>query len=78
MSPVHVAKTADRAVVGILVDFAFAVPYRLPVRAWDETTLPFIEAALAETPCFSSRPMAETVFPDRDTPRALTSRWGAV
>ena len=78
MSPVHVAKTGNRAVVGILVDFAFAVPLHLPVRAWDATTLPFIEAALAETPCFSSRPMTETVFPDRDTTRALIARWGAV
>ncbi|MEP7347123.1 MAG: hypothetical protein ABI877_17770 [Gemmatimonadaceae bacterium] len=77
MAPVHVAKTADRAVVGIMVDFAFAAAHHLPIGGWDETTLPFIEAKLAETPCYSSRPFAETVFPDDATPKLLKDRWGA-
>lgn len=77
MNPVQVAKTADRSVVGILVDFAGAAALYLPIRGWDETTLPFVEARLAETPCFASRSTARTVHPDRDTPRALAARWGA-
>lgn len=78
MEPVTVAKTADRSVVGIMVDFAFAVGHYLPVGGWDETTLPFVEAKLAETPCFSSRRFSETVYPDRDTPARLAAVWGAV
>lgn len=77
MSPVVVAKTADRSVVGILVDFAFMIPYHLECGAWDETTLPFIEAKLAENPCFAGRPGDQTVFPDRATPALLASRWDA-
>lgn len=77
MEPVGVAKTADRSVLGIMVDFADAIASYLPIRAWDETTLPFVEARLAETPCFSSRRFADTVFPDAATLAALADRWGA-
>ena len=77
MSPVCVAKTADRAVVGILVDFAFAIPFHLERGAWDVTTLPFIEAKLAKNPCFAGRRFEEVVFPDKATPALLTSRWDA-
>lgn len=51
MSPVRIAKTIDRSVVGILVDFAFMIPYYLDHDAWDETTLPFVEAKRAQNPC---------------------------
>ncbi|MEO6331169.1 MAG: hypothetical protein ABIV11_01645 [Gemmatimonadaceae bacterium] len=77
MTPVHVAKTADRAVVGIMVDFAWTVPYHLPQGAWDDTTLPFIEATLAETPCFCSSTVRESLIPERATPELLESHWGA-
>ena len=39
MQPVTVGPTVDRSVVGIMVDFAKAVPYYLARDAWDETTL---------------------------------------
>ena len=77
MAPVHVAKTADRAVVGIMVDFAWATPFHLKRGSWDATTLPFVEARLQETPCYSSRAYADTVFPDKATPELLAARWGA-
>lgn len=77
MSPVDVAKTADRSVVGILVDFAFMIPYHLERGAWDETTLPFIEATLAKNPCFAGRLGDQTVFPEQATPELLSSRWDA-
>lgn len=77
MTPVGVAKTADRSVLGIMVDFADATAAYLPSRAWDETTLPFVEARLAETPCFSSRRFSETIFPADATRIALADRWGA-
>lgn len=77
MSPVVVAKTADRATVGVMVDFAKMVPYHLEAGAWDETALPFIESRLSETPCFSGRRFEDVVFPDQATPRLLAARWGA-
>ena len=77
MKPVHVAKTASRSVLGIMVDFAFAVPFRLGSGQWDETTLPFVEAKLERTPCFVTRPDVEGLFPDQATRALLQSRWGA-
>jgi hypothetical protein len=77
MSPVRIAKTVDRSVVGILVDFASMIPYYLDQDAWDETTLPFIEAKLAKNPCFAGRPGNQTVFPEDATPALLASRWAA-
>ncbi len=76
MTPVHVAKTSDRAVVGIMVDFAFAVAYHLPRGGWDDTTLPFVEAALAETPCFCSSKVRKSLIPERAAPELLESQWG--
>ena len=77
MSPIRIAKTTDRSVVGILVDFAFMIPYYLANGPWDETTLPFIEAKLAKNPCFAGRPGNQTVFPEQATPALLASRWDA-
>ena len=48
MSPVAVDATIDRSVVGIMVDFAKSIPYHLAPGAWDESTLAFVEARLAE------------------------------
>jgi hypothetical protein len=77
MSPVVVAKTSSRSVVGILVDFAFMAPYHLEAGNWDETTLPFVEARLAKTPCFAGRRDEDTVFPEQATAKLLASRWEA-
>jgi hypothetical protein len=76
MGRVHVAKTSDRAVVGIMVDFANMIPYHLARGAWYESTLPFVEAKLARVPCFSSRSDAQTVFPELATRTVLADRWG--
>jgi hypothetical protein len=77
MSPVGVAKTADRSVMGILVDFAMMIPYHLERDAWDETALPFVEAKLAKNPCFAGRPGDSTVFPEQATPALLALKWDA-
>jgi hypothetical protein len=77
MRPVLVGPTADRSVVGILVEFARTVPLFLDPGAWDETTLPFVEAKLARTPCYASRRSEEVVFPDRKARTLLNARWGA-
>lgn len=75
MGRVHVSKTCDRAVVGIMVDFAKMIPYHLDQGAWDESTLPFVEAKLAGAPCFSGRPGDQAVFPDVATRALISARW---
>lgn len=75
MGQVHVSRTSDRAVVGIMVDFAKMLPYHLDQGRWDESTLPFVEAQLAQNPCFSSRPGDQTVFPEPAAHTLITARW---
>lgn len=77
MTPVRVAKTVDRSVLGVLVDFAKLVPYYLEVGSWGEADLRRAESLLAETPCYASRPHDEVVFPVKDTPEILSACWGA-
>lgn len=71
MSPVLVARTADRSILGILVDFTKAVRYYPP--PWDDDKLRLVEAQLAETPCFAGRPGNGVVFPDVKAPALLLS-----
>ncbi len=77
MAPVVVAPTCDRSVLGIMVDFAKAIPFYLVPGEWDETTLPFVESRLAETPCFAGRAREATVFPDKAAPERLRARWSS-
>jgi hypothetical protein len=76
MRAVTVAPTADRSVVGTMVDFAFAVPYHLDPGAWSEKTLPETEDWLARTPCRSSRREELVIFPDKKAPELLYAKWG--
>jgi hypothetical protein len=75
MESVTVAATEDRSVVGIMVDFAKSIPYYLDAGAWDDSSLPFVEARLAETPCHASRRFEEVVFPKRKASELLCARW---
>lgn len=77
MGQVHVSKTSDRAVVGIMVDFAKMIPYHLERGGWDESRLLFVEAKLARAPCFSGRPGDQTVFPEVATRALMAKRWRA-
>ena len=77
MQPVRIAPTNDRSVMGTVVDFAKDIPYCLEIGGWDETTLPFVEARLAETPCHAARRFEEVIFPQEDAPRLLAERWHA-
>jgi len=77
MSPVVIAATTDRSVMGTVVDFAKDIPYRLEIGGWGDTTLPFVEARLAETPCHAARRFEEVIFPEQDAPRLLAERWHA-
>ena len=75
MAPVHVGPTRDRSVVGSMTDFAKSVPHYLEVGGWDTTTLPFVEARLAETPCRTARQRASVIFPEQEAPRLLAAKW---
>ncbi len=77
MTPVGIAPTDDRSVLGTLVDFVKVIPHYLEVGGWDETTLPFVEARLAETPCHAARRFEEVIFPEEDAPTLLALRWHA-
>ena len=76
MAPVRVGPTNDRSVNGILTNFAASVPSYLPINGWDVTTLPFVEANLAMTPCHAGRRWEGVIAADRKTPELLAARWG--
>jgi hypothetical protein len=75
MEVIVVGSTIDRSIVGIMVDFAKAVPFYVEPGSWDDSTFAFVEAELAETPCYAGRRSDEVVFPNRDVPRLLAARW---
>jgi hypothetical protein len=75
MSPVVVAPTTSRSVLGIMVDFAKSVPYHLVPGQWDEDSLRRVEECLAQTPCHAVRPFEDVVFPEQKAPALLNARW---
>ena len=75
MAPSKVAVTRDRSVLGSLVDFTKAVPHYLPIQGWDDSSLPFVEVRLGETPCRITGRLDETLWPARDAQRLLAARW---
>ena len=62
MSPVATRATRDRSILGIMVDFAKAVPYHLEPAYSDDTSLALVEDRLAETPCYPGRSLNQVVF----------------
>jgi hypothetical protein len=74
MTPVRIAPTADRSVLGIMVDFAKGVPSYLDV-GWDDAALGVAEARLAETPCHAATVSDRVVFPEQKAPELLASKW---
>lgn len=75
MLPVVTAVTVDRSVLGILVDFAKAVPYYFETETPGEKTLVGLEAWLEQTPCHAGSTGDRVVFPDRKAPDLLRARW---
>lgn len=75
MSSVVIGPTSDRSVLGIMIDFAKAVPFHLEPGRWDERTLRVVEECLAETPCYAARPDSQVVFPEKKAPEALMAKW---
>jgi Domain of unknown function (DUF6933) len=77
MAPVAIAKTSDRSVLGVMVDFAKDIPYYLEINGWNESTLPDVEDKLAETPCYAARRFEELVIPEDRAPSLLAAKWHA-
>lgn len=77
MEPVRVAKTADRSVVGILVDYGRNVPYHVGIGPMDETVMHFVEERLQRTPWNTSKRASDVVFPVEKTIELLEARWGS-
>ncbi|WP_425355174.1 DUF6933 domain-containing protein [Pelomicrobium methylotrophicum] len=75
MSPVHIDVTIDRSVLGIMVDFAKAVPYFLEVGAWDEASLLMVEDRLSERPCHAGKASDRVILPYRKTSELLAQKW---
>ena len=75
MTPVLISPTVDRSVLGIMVDFAKAIPYHLEPGQWNEMTLQSVEDRLAETPCHAARSFDRVIFPDKKTPELLHAKW---
>jgi hypothetical protein len=75
MHPVVIGPSIDRSVLGIMVDFARALPYHLEPGQWNEDTLELVEGRLAETPCHATRSADRVIFPERKAPDLLHSKW---
>ena len=75
MAPVAIAPTADRSVLGIMVDFAKLVPFHLEVGRLDEVALQIVEDFLAENPCHAGRSAEHVIFPREKAPELLRAKW---
>lgn len=74
MQPVLTGKVTDRSVVGIMVDFAKAIPFYVEDIGIDDHGLGIAEKRPEETPCYAGRSRS-TVFPLDRTPELLTAKW---
>jgi len=75
MTPVEIAPTQDRSVLGIMVDFARLVSYHLDSRHSNESALRLVEDKLAETPCHAGKSFDRVIFPKKKAPELLRLRW---
>ncbi len=75
MASVAVGPTVDRSVLGIMVDFAKAVPYHLEPGQWGETTLRIVEDRLAATPCHAALSWDRVIFPEKKALEVLRAKW---
>ena len=75
MQPVVMAPTADRSVLGIMVDFAKTIPNYLEPGRWAGEALAVVEERLAETPCYAGLSDDRVIFPNRKAPELLRAKW---
>ena len=76
MYPVRVAKTVDRSVTGILVDYGRHLPYHLETASENVDAFHFAEERLQGIPWNASKRMSDVVFPVDKTIEVLQERWG--
>ncbi len=74
MHPVSVAATADRSVLGFMIDFAKLITHYSGHLRKDEE-LGALEDWLAETPCHATLSDDRVVFPYRKAPELLRTVW---
>jgi len=75
MHPVAVAPTVDRSVLGIMVDFAKAIPYYLEPGREAAEALEVVEDRLADTPCHAALSRDRVIFPNLKAPELLRAKW---
>ena len=75
MHPVVIAPTVDRSVLGIMVDFAKAIPYYSISTYRGAPGLAGLEDWLAQTPCHAALSHDRVVFPNRKAPELLLAKW---
>jgi hypothetical protein len=75
MGSVSIGPTVDRSVLGIMVDFARAIPFCLESGQWDDRSLRVVEDRLAETPCHASQRVERVVLPNKKGLELLQARW---
>ena len=75
MDRVAVGPTADRSVLGIMVDFAKTVRYHMDPGQSGDPALRYVETYLEKTPCHAGRPLDQVIFPDFRTPELLHAKW---
>jgi hypothetical protein len=77
MAPVRLAKTENRSVLGIMVDFAKMLPHTSHRDLSDRSHLMETEEFLWGNPCFAGKSAEEVVFPRKRAPDLLRRRWDA-
>lgn len=75
METTCVGPTADRSVMGTMVDFGKSISFFLPMNGWNTAALPVVEARLAETPCRVAGRFEDTIFPVETTFALLAEAW---
>jgi hypothetical protein len=75
MAAVVIEPTLDRSIVGVMVEFARALPYHPAVGRLDDASLSSIEDWLAEMPCHAARGDTGGVFPDTKAQEVLRQKW---
>jgi hypothetical protein len=80
MNPVHIDRTADRSVLGIMVDYAKMLSYDLEPGFSEVAEVADLRAAeefLWDNPCHAGRPGDGSIWPREVTPELLEGRWAA-
>lgn len=76
MSPIVIAPTRDRSVLGTMTEFAHMIPLYLEPDLWGPSDLLAVETVLQQVPCRRPGDPRAHLFPEDEALRLLASRWG--